>query len=118
MDVKVAVSSLIFAASRCGELPELTRMRSLFRNWHGKEFDATNVNLLPTNLVKPELKRTLSAGSIPDDVKLEVIEEITKDYAVISCSPINCQQVRPKLSLFILLLSYMSYSVLLFVADL
>lgn len=91
IDVTMAVSSLIFAASRCGELPELYKLRSLFRYWYSNEFEASNVDSLQNNHVKSKLKNTLSAGSISDDVKLELIKD------VISCLPRNSQHVRPKI---------------------
>ncbi|XP_021754900.1 uncharacterized protein LOC110720198 [Chenopodium quinoa] len=91
VDVKEAVSCLIFAASRCGELPELIKLRSLFQNWYSNEFDDNNVNFRPTNFVKLELKSVLSSGSISNEVKLELVKEIIKDYA--DCRSMNCQQV-------------------------
>lgn len=94
MEAKIAVSSLIYAAARCGELPELNKLRSLFKDWYGNEFDAANVNLLSKNLVKSELQRTLSAGKISEDAKLELINDIAREYFVIRYPPRTYQQVR------------------------
>lgn len=38
---------MIFAASRCGELPELHSLRDLFKQHFGQAFDRINVELLP-----------------------------------------------------------------------
>ncbi|KAH0654069.1 hypothetical protein KY289_031747 [Solanum tuberosum] len=46
-DVQEALSSMIFAASRCGELPELHSLRNLFKQHFGQAFDRLNVELLP-----------------------------------------------------------------------
>lgn len=93
MDVKVAISSLVFAASRCGELPGLNKLRSLFRDWYGDDFVSSNVNMLPMNQVKAELKETLSVGLMSENVKVELIKEIIRDYAVIVSLPQKGQQV-------------------------
>ena len=46
-DLKEGISSLIFAAPRCSELPELSRMRDLFEKKYGKDFVAAAVDLRP-----------------------------------------------------------------------
>ncbi|KAJ6371071.1 hypothetical protein OIU77_001559 [Salix suchowensis] len=44
-ELKEAVSSLIFASSRCGEFPELQEIRGIFASRFGKEFAAGAVEL-------------------------------------------------------------------------
>lgn len=51
-DVQEALSSMIFAASRCGELPELHSLRNLFKQHFGQAFDRLNVELLPGKSIK------------------------------------------------------------------
>jgi vacuolar protein sorting-associated protein IST1 len=46
-DLKEGICSLIFAAPRCSELPELSRMRDLFEKKYGKDFVAAAVDLRP-----------------------------------------------------------------------
>ncbi|GLU08395.1 hypothetical protein SLE2022_253120 [Rubroshorea leprosula] len=71
-DFQEAVLSLMFAASRCGELPELNLIRILFRERFGPELELGNgVNL--------EMKKNLCMGFVSDDVKLNLIAEIAKD---------------------------------------
>ncbi|KAM5585933.1 hypothetical protein ABKV19_005044 [Rosa sericea] len=75
-DVGEAIASLIYAASRCGELPELHRIRCLFKEKYGSEFDITSVKLRHGNLVNPQLKEKLGITRIPDEVKQELIGDI------------------------------------------
>ncbi|KAK2639139.1 hypothetical protein Ddye_026934 [Dipteronia dyeriana] len=79
-DVSEAVSSLVFAASRCGELPELNLMRNLLRKRFGCKFEVANVELFKENLVNSKMKQNLCIGSIPDDVKLKLIKEIAEEH--------------------------------------
>lgn len=46
-DLKEAVASLIFAAPRCADLPELARVRTQFQAKYGKEFIAAAAELRP-----------------------------------------------------------------------
>ncbi|KQJ91335.1 hypothetical protein BRADI_4g37030v3 [Brachypodium distachyon] len=76
-DLKEGICSLIFAAPRCSELPELSRMRDLFEKKYGKDFVAAAVDLRPNacvnNLQGPNsfaeasnmpMKTTLSANIV------------------------------------------------------
>jgi hypothetical protein len=47
LDLKEAISSLIFAAPRCADLPELQQVLALFSVKYGKEFVATATELRP-----------------------------------------------------------------------
>ncbi|XP_040361728.1 uncharacterized protein LOC112201941 [Rosa chinensis] len=75
-DVGEAMASLIYAASRCGELPDLPRIRCLFKERYGSEFDITSAELRHGNLVNPQLKEKLGITRIPDEVKQELIGDI------------------------------------------
>ena len=44
-ELKEAVSSLIFATSRCGGFPELQQIREMFLSRFGKEFAAHDAEL-------------------------------------------------------------------------
>ncbi|KAJ4828456.1 hypothetical protein Tsubulata_005682, partial [Turnera subulata] len=80
VNVGQAVSSIIYAASRCGELPELHMIRNLFRQRYGSKFDTTNVELLPGNLVDSRIKERLSVNSATDGMKLHLINDIAAQY--------------------------------------
>lgn len=64
-DLIEAVSSLVFASSRlrCGAIPELEEIRVLFTERYGESFIATNVQLLPGNLVNTILLKNVLAVS-------------------------------------------------------
>lgn len=54
-DINEAISSLIFASARCGDLPELCVIRKLFGERYGQRFAAAALELLPGNLVNREV---------------------------------------------------------------
>jgi hypothetical protein len=78
-DVCEAVASLIFAASRCGELPELHSIRILFTRLLGQNFERANVELLPGNRVNSQIKHNLSEKSVAEDVKIQLLNEIATE---------------------------------------
>ena len=47
MDLKEAVASIIFAAPRCAELPELQQISSVFASKYGKDFVSAAAELRP-----------------------------------------------------------------------
>ncbi|CAL9017282.1 unnamed protein product [Prunus brigantina] len=77
-----AMASLIFAASRCGELPELRLLRGLFIEQYGWEFDIASVELRPGNLVNSQLKEKLCINLIPDDVKQGLLSDLVNKSSV------------------------------------
>ncbi|EEF44469.1 uncharacterized protein LOC8262099 isoform X2 [Ricinus communis] len=81
-DINEAVSSLIFASARCGDLPELRAIRKLFGERYGQRFAMTALELLPGNLVNLQIKEKLSINSVPDDVKRKLVDEIARDYCL------------------------------------
>ncbi|QCE09653.1 DNA mismatch repair protein MSH2 [Vigna unguiculata] len=78
-DINEAVSSLIFASARCGELPELGIIRNLFGQRYGERFATIAVELFPGNLVNKQLKEKLSVKSVPDEIKYRMLDEIARD---------------------------------------
>lgn len=78
-DINEAVSSLIFASARCGDLPELGVIRKFFGQRYGERFATTAVELFPGNLVNKQLKDNLSVKSVPDDLKYRLVDEIARD---------------------------------------
>lgn len=47
IDLKEAVSSVIFASPRCADIPELLDVRKHFKSKYGKEFVSAAVELRP-----------------------------------------------------------------------
>lgn len=50
-DINEAVSTLVFASARCGDLPELRKLRNLFGKRYGQKNTKIALELLPGNLV-------------------------------------------------------------------
>lgn len=48
MDLKEGIASLIFAAPRCSEIPELGDLRDIFVKKYGKDFVSAATDLRPT----------------------------------------------------------------------
>ncbi|KAL2331718.1 hypothetical protein Fmac_019299 [Flemingia macrophylla] len=82
-DINEAVSSLIFASARCGELPELGVIRKLFGQRYGERFATKAVELFPGNLVNKQLKESLLVKSVPNDLKYRMVDKIARD----NCHP-------------------------------
>ncbi|XP_027341571.1 uncharacterized protein LOC113854638 isoform X2 [Abrus precatorius] len=78
-DINEAISSLIFASARCGDIPELCVIRKLFGKRYGERFATTAVELFRGNLVNKQLKENLSIKSVPDDLKYKMVDEIARD---------------------------------------
>ncbi|KAL5774526.1 hypothetical protein ACOSP7_012083 [Xanthoceras sorbifolium] len=79
-DINEAVSTLIFAAAWCGDLPELQMIRKLFGERYGHKFAKAAVELCPGTLVNSQIREKLCMKSIPENVKSRLMEEIAKDY--------------------------------------
>lgn len=79
-DVIEAVSSLVFAASKCGELPELNSMLRVLRKYFGYLFETANEELLKGNLVNSKMKQNLCTRSVSDDQKLRLVKEISEEH--------------------------------------
>ncbi|XP_077231844.1 uncharacterized protein LOC143864865 isoform X2 [Tasmannia lanceolata] len=81
-DINEALSSLIFAAARCAELPELQILRKLFGERYGIDFAVAAVELFPGTLVSRKIIEKLCVRTVSDDVKLRFIEEIAGEYSL------------------------------------
>ncbi|KAF7823011.1 formin-like protein 13 [Senna tora] len=81
-DINEAVSSLIYASARCGDIPELCVIKKLFGQRYGDRFAITAVKLFHGNLVNQQLKEKLSVNPVPDDLKYRVMDEIARDYCI------------------------------------
>lgn len=86
-DINEAVSSLIFSAARCADLPELLTLRKLFGERYGNDFAKVAVELLPGNQVNQQICEKLCIKSISDESKFRLMEEIVKEYNLQLGSP-------------------------------
>lgn len=48
MDLKEGIASLIFAAPRCSEIPELGDLKDIFEKKYGRDFVSAATELRPT----------------------------------------------------------------------
>eukprot|EP01018_Ginkgo_biloba_P022464 Gb_27188 [translate_table: standard] len=81
-DINEAVSSLIFAAARCADLPELQCLRSLFAKRYGHQFASAAVELFPDCGVNQQIIEKLSIRSPSSDAKLKLMKEIAGEFNV------------------------------------
>ncbi|GLT86931.1 hypothetical protein SLE2022_050380 [Rubroshorea leprosula] len=81
-DINEAVSTLIFASARCGDLPELPSIRKLFGERYGQGFATGAIESYPGNLVNREVKEKLSIKTVPDDAKDRLVDEIIRQHCL------------------------------------
>ncbi|KAI3519126.1 hypothetical protein L1887_08152 [Cichorium endivia] len=82
VDLKEGISSLIFSAPRCSEIPELVALRDIFEKKYGKDFVGAATDLRPDCGVNRMLIEKLSVRTPPGEVKLKVLKEIAKEYQI------------------------------------
>ncbi|XP_042508768.1 uncharacterized protein LOC122084529 isoform X2 [Macadamia integrifolia] len=81
-DQKEGISSLIFAAPRCSDIPELPQLRNIFEKKYGKEFVTAATDLRPNCGVNRTLIEKLSVRTPTGEVKLKLMKEIAKEYHI------------------------------------
>ncbi|KAJ1693025.1 hypothetical protein LUZ63_009723 [Rhynchospora breviuscula] len=82
VDLKEGISSLIYAAPRCSELPELLRIRDIFEKKYGKDFVTAAAELRTDSGVNRHLIEKLSVKKPTGEIKLKVMKAIAKEYQV------------------------------------
>ncbi|CAA0818612.1 Regulator of Vps4 activity in the MVB pathway protein [Striga hermonthica] len=78
-ELKEAVSTLIYVASRCGEFPELQQIRSIFASHFGRDFAARAVELRNNCGVNPKIIQKLSTRMPSLESKMKVLKEIASE---------------------------------------
>lgn len=81
-DLKEAIASLIFAAPRCADLPELQEVRSIFSAKYGHEFTTAAVELRPGSGVNRQIIEKLSTRAASTEIKLRLLKEIAAENGV------------------------------------
>lgn len=81
-DLKEGIASVIFAAPRCSEIPELVALKNIFEKKYGKDFVSAATDLRPNCGVNRQLIDKLSVRTPPGEVKLKVLKEIAKEYQI------------------------------------
>ncbi|XP_020573758.1 IST1-like protein [Phalaenopsis equestris] len=81
-DLKEAISSVIYSAPRCSDIPELSRIRDIFEKKYGKDFVSAATDLRPESGVNRMLIEKLSIKKPAGELKLKVMKEIAKEYQI------------------------------------
>ncbi|XVF59870.1 hypothetical protein PTKIN_Ptkin07bG0310400 [Pterospermum kingtungense] len=81
-DLKEGIASLIFAAPRCAEIPELVALKDIFEKKYGKDFVSAATDLRPNCGVNRLLIDKLSVKTPSGEVKLKVMKEIAKEHNI------------------------------------
>ncbi|KAK2971592.1 hypothetical protein RJ640_017961 [Escallonia rubra] len=82
LELREAVASIIFAAPRCSDLPDMLQIRNLFAAKYGKEFISAASELRPDTSVNRTIIEKLSVSTPPAEVKLKVLKDIAQEYNV------------------------------------
>ncbi|KAI4386474.1 hypothetical protein MLD38_004405 [Melastoma candidum] len=79
-DLREAIASIIFAAPRCSDVPDLLQLKNLFITKYGKEFISSAAELRPESGVNRELIEKLSVSAPPAKVRLKVLKDIAQEH--------------------------------------
>lgn len=82
-ELKEAISSMLYASTRCGEFPELQEIRALFSSRYGKEFTARAVELRNNCGVNPKIIQKLSTRMPNLDNRMRVLKEIASENNIV-----------------------------------
>lgn len=81
-ELKEAISSLIYASSRCGDFPELQEIRSVFASHFGKEFVARAVELRNHCTVNLKMVTKLSTRQPNWESRVKALKEIAAENSI------------------------------------
>ncbi|XP_020224790.1 uncharacterized protein LOC109806714 [Cajanus cajan] len=82
VELKEATSSLIFASSRCGEFPELHKIREILTSKFGKELADHAVELHRNNRVNSKMIQKLSPKRPTMEIKMKALKQIASEVGV------------------------------------
>lgn len=79
-EMREAVASIIFAAPRCSDLPDLLQIKNLFSAKYGKEFVLAVSELRPDSGVNRTIIEKLSVSAPSSEARLKVLKEIAQEH--------------------------------------
>ncbi|XP_042461104.1 microtubule-associated protein futsch-like isoform X2 [Zingiber officinale] len=82
IDLKEAISSVIFASPRCADIPELMDIRKHLTAKYGKDFAKAALELRPESGVSRMMVEKLSANAPDIQTKVNVMTEIAKEHDI------------------------------------
>ncbi|KAI3754211.1 hypothetical protein L1987_53990 [Smallanthus sonchifolius] len=80
--IREAVTSVIFAAPRCSDIPELVDAKKNFTAKYGKEFVSAAIELRPDCGVSRMLVEKLSAVAPDVQTKVKVLSAVAKEHSI------------------------------------
>ncbi|KAJ7954080.1 IST1-like protein [Quillaja saponaria] len=82
-ELREGVSGLLYAASRCGDFPELQEIRAILTSRFGKEFAAGAIELRNKCGVNPKMIQKLSTRMPSLENRMKALKEIASDNSII-----------------------------------
>ncbi|XP_051114340.1 uncharacterized protein LOC127239978 [Andrographis paniculata] len=82
IDLKEAITSVIFASPRCGDVTELRDVKKHFTDKYGKDFVASAVELRPQSGVSRLIVEKLSATAPDMQTKIKILSSIAEEHNV------------------------------------
>lgn len=82
-ELREAISSLLYASSRCGEFPELLQIRALFASHYGREFVGRAIELRNNCGVNPKMVQKLSTRQPELENRVKVLKEIASENSIV-----------------------------------
>ncbi|CAA6666106.1 unnamed protein product [Spirodela intermedia] len=82
IDLKEAISSIIYASPRCADIPELLEVRKLFSAKYGKDFTGAAIEVRPDSGVNSLIIEKLSARAPDTDTKIKVLTEVAQEHNI------------------------------------
>ncbi|XP_042484044.1 uncharacterized protein LOC122064391 [Macadamia integrifolia] len=82
IDLKEAIASVVFAAPRCADIPELLDVRKHFTAKYGKEFVTSALELRPECGVGRMMIEKLSAKAPDGETKMKILSTIAQEHNI------------------------------------
>ncbi|KAK7407559.1 hypothetical protein VNO78_09512 [Psophocarpus tetragonolobus] len=82
-ELKEAASGLLYAASRCGDFPEIQEIRTILTSRFGKEFAARSIELRNNCGVHPQMIQKLSTRMPSVESRMKVLKEIASENGIV-----------------------------------
>ncbi|MED6111822.1 hypothetical protein PIB30_055846 [Stylosanthes scabra] len=82
-ELKEAASGLLYAASRCGDFPEIQEIRAVFTSRFGKEFASRAIELRNNCGVHPQIIQKLSTRMPSLESRMKQLQEIASENNIV-----------------------------------
>ncbi|CAJ1932319.1 unnamed protein product [Sphenostylis stenocarpa] len=82
-ELKEAASGLLYAASRCGDFPEIQEIRAVLTSRFGKEFAARSIELRNNCGVHPQMIQKLSTRMPSLESRMKVLKDIASENGIV-----------------------------------